>query len=91
MLDAVDREIKSFAKIGGTAEVPAMADPWKINLPDGVPSSKAAGSLSPPNEPLFKTITAEDWKRSLALARQQSNAVSEQIRTVISSSSPKTK
>ena len=33
----------------------------------------------------------DDWKRSLDLARLQQNAVSEQIRTVISSSSKKTR
>ncbi|HXN34646.1 MAG TPA: hypothetical protein VN877_00650 [Opitutaceae bacterium] len=44
-----------------------------------------------PAEPLFKTITSADWKRSLDLARLQPNAVSEQIRTVISSSSKKTR
>jgi hypothetical protein len=39
----------------------------------------------------FDSITSDDWKRSLASARQQKNAVSEQIRTAISSSSRKTK
>ena len=39
----------------------------------------------------FRTITSDDWTRSLNSARRQSNAISEQIRTVISSSLPKTK
>jgi hypothetical protein len=68
-----------------------MADPCKTPSPDSAPSSKGEPSLPRPNELLFKTITADDWKRSLASARQQSNAVSEQIRTAILSSSPKTK
>lgn len=40
---------------------------------------------------LFKTITSGDWRHSLASAKQQKNAVSEQILTAILSSSPKTK
>jgi hypothetical protein len=59
--------------------------------PENRPASEAVSSPAPNSAPLFKTITNEDWKRSLASARQQTNAVSEQIRTAISSSSPKTK
>lgn len=31
-------------------------------------------------EPLFRTITSDDWKRSLAAARTTPNSVAEQIR-----------
>jgi hypothetical protein len=68
-----------------------MADPCKTPSPDNSPASAAQPSRTGPGEPLFKTITSVDWKRSLDLARRQSNAVSEQIRTAISSSSKKTK
>ncbi|MGA2693883.1 MAG: hypothetical protein ABSF76_16085 [Opitutaceae bacterium] len=59
--------------------------------PDNRPASEAASCRTPTGEPLFKTITSADWKRSLDLARRQPNAISEQIRTAISSSSRKTK
>jgi hypothetical protein len=68
-----------------------MADPCKIPSPDNPRASAAPSSRTRPGEPLFKTITSDDWKRSLDLARLQRNAVSEQIRTAISSSSKKTK
>jgi hypothetical protein len=68
-----------------------MADPWKMPSPDNPHASAAAPSRTQPGEPLFKTITSDDWKRSIDLARRQPNAVSEQIRTAISSSSRKTK
>ena len=59
--------------------------------PESRPESAAATSRTRPGEPLFRTITSDDWTRSLNSARRQSNAISEQIRTVISSSLPKTK
>lgn len=59
--------------------------------PENPPASKAAPSPEQPSAPLFNTITSDDWGRSLRSARRQKNAVSEQIRTAISSSSPKTK
>ncbi|MDO8541123.1 MAG: hypothetical protein Q7S40_11860 [Opitutaceae bacterium] len=59
--------------------------------PENPPASTAAASRLPASEPLFKTITSDDWRRSLASARRQKNAVSAQIRTAISSSSQKTK
>jgi hypothetical protein len=59
--------------------------------PDNRPASAARSSRTRPGEPLFKTITGDDWIRSLDLARRQRNAVSEQILTAISSSSKKTK
>jgi hypothetical protein len=68
-----------------------MSDPCKIPLPANRPSSEAEKSRLQSKETLFNTITSDDWKRSLALARQQQNAVSEQIRTAISSSLQKTK
>ncbi len=62
-----------------------------MSSPEKKPSSAAGGSPDPKKEPLFPTIMSDDWKRSLASARRQRNAVSEQIRTAISSSSKKTK
>jgi hypothetical protein len=61
--------------------------------PETPPSSKAGRSQGHSNGPLFKTITNEDWKRSLDSARQRKNAISERIRirTATSSSSPTTK
>jgi len=53
--------------------------------PDDPHASAAQSSRTPQAEPLFRTITADDWKRSLALARRRPNAVSGQIRTAISS------
>jgi len=63
----------------------------QTSSPANPPESTAGASSAKKNEPLFKTITSDDWRRSLASARQQPNAVSEQIRTAISSSSQKTK
>jgi diacylglycerol kinase family enzyme len=40
---------------------------------------------------LFWTVTGNDFGRSISWAKQQPNAVSEQIKTALSSSSPKTK
>lgn len=68
-----------------------MADKWKMPSPDSPHSSTARSSRTQPGEPLFKTITSADWKHSIDLARRLPNAVSEQIRTAISSSSKKTK
>jgi hypothetical protein len=62
-----------------------------MSSPEKIPSSAAGSSQDSKSEPLFKTITSDDWKRSLASARRQRNAVSEQIQTAISSSSKKTK
>lgn len=68
-----------------------MAEKCKMPSPDDPPASAAPSLRTRQHEPLFKTITADDWKRSLELARRQPNAVSEQIRTAISSSLRKTK
>jgi len=68
-----------------------MADTWKMPSPDNPPGSAAPSSRTRPAEPLFRTITSDDWKHSLDLAKRQPNAISEQIRIAISSSSRKTK
>jgi hypothetical protein len=68
-----------------------MAEPCKTTSPAKSPVSKAAPSRATKPDATFNTITSEDWRRSLASARRQPNAVSAQIRTAISSSSPKTK
>ncbi|HRP03371.1 MAG TPA: hypothetical protein PLV87_00520 [Opitutaceae bacterium] len=52
------------------------------------PGSMGPTSSIQPNTQLFKTITSDDWKRSLASARQRRALASERIRTTISSSSP---
>jgi hypothetical protein len=67
--------------------------PCKTPSPEKTPASKAASSPAQKHAPVFKTITSDDWKRSLTSARQQKNAISERIRTrtATSSSSPKTK
>jgi hypothetical protein len=80
-----------FAFRSGAADGSRMADACKTSSPENPPASKAAPSPARKSAHVFKTITNEDWKRSLASARRQKNAVSEQIRTAISSSSPKTK
>lgn len=59
--------------------------------PENPPASAGAASCPKGTDPVFNTITSGDWTRSLASARQQKNAVSEQIQTVISSFLPKTK
>ncbi|HEY1108303.1 MAG TPA: hypothetical protein VGE76_06715, partial [Opitutaceae bacterium] len=61
-----------------------MADACKMSSPEKRPASKAEPSPARKSAPVFKTTTNEDWKRSLTSARQQKNAVSEQIRTAIS-------
>lgn len=33
--------------------------------------------------PVFSTITADDWRRELAIARATPNAISAQIRTIV--------
>ena len=65
-----------------------MQDPF-TGLPTRIRG--AAPARSGGSDSVFRTITADDWRRSLASARRQPNAVSEQIRTAISSSSRKTK
>ena len=60
-------------------------------LPDDRPSSKAPSSPTRKDGPLFWTVTGNDFGRSISWAKKQRNAVSTQIRTAISSSSPKTK
>ena len=85
---------KTFAMSGARAERSPMssdASCKKTSSPANPPESAGGVSSARKNEPLFKTITSDDWRRSLASARRQPNAVSEQIRTVISSSSRKTK
>jgi hypothetical protein len=67
-----------------------MGEPCKTTSQAGQLSSKAPNSRKLPPKNVFSTITGEDWKRSIASARQRPNAALEQIRTAISSSSPKT-
>ncbi|MFM8336886.1 MAG: hypothetical protein ACKODK_15120 [Opitutaceae bacterium] len=62
-----------------------------MSSPAKSPGSKAASSPEKATAREFKTITSDDWRRSLASARQRKNVISEQIRTRTSSSSPKTK
>jgi Mg2+/Co2+ transporter CorC len=76
------RAPKCFAH-GGTMQDAFTGQPTCIRgsvLPDAAAASRSSGR-SP----------SADWKRSLDLARRQPNAISEQIRTAISSSSRKTK
>ncbi|HUR58606.1 MAG TPA: hypothetical protein VM029_12915 [Opitutaceae bacterium] len=68
-----------------------MSDACKTPSPDSPPASTAPVAPAGKSEAVFNTITSADWKRSIDSARQQKNAVSEQIQTVISSSSPKTR
>jgi hypothetical protein len=68
-----------------------MADKWKMPSPDNPPRSTAPSFRTLPGEPLFKTITGADWKRSLDSAKQQKNVISEQIQIAISSLSRKGK
>jgi len=68
-----------------------MADKWKMPSPDNPQASAEPSSRTAHAEPLFRTITSDDWKRSLDLAKRQPNAISEQIRIAISSSLRKTK
>jgi hypothetical protein len=82
---------KPVAKATGAPDVRGMAEPCKTTSPANSPASKAASSRGPKRDAVFNTITSEDWRRSIASARRQPNAVSAQIRTAISSSSPKTK
>ncbi len=59
--------------------------------PDTPPTSKAPASPGRKGGPLFWTVTGNDFGRSNSWAKKQPNAVSEQIRTALSSSSAKTK
>jgi len=68
-----------------------MSDPCKTRSPDSGPKSTGGSCRERGSDSVFRTITADDWKRSLASAKLQRNAVSEQIRTAISSSSRKTR
>jgi hypothetical protein len=68
------------------------ADPsCKTPSPAKPRDSAGDSSRERKTDALFKTITSDDWRRSLASARRQPNAVSEKIRTAISSRSAKTK
>jgi len=89
---SIVRQIR-FAFPDRLIDVLPMPDPCKMPSPENPRASKAGRSRDPGSAPLFKTITSDDWKRSLASARQQKNAISERIRTRTgtSSSSPKTK
>jgi hypothetical protein len=69
----------------------AMSDACKTPSPGKPRASAGDASRGRKRGDSFDSITSDDWKRSLASARQQKNAVSEQIRTAISSSSRKTK
>lgn len=70
-----------------------MSEPChkKTRSPDDRPSSKAPASPARKDGPLFWTVTGNDFGRSIGWAKKQRNAVSEQIKTAISSSSKKTK
>jgi hypothetical protein len=48
-----------------------------LNEPSGYASEEAAGRA------LFPTITGEDWRRHLALARSTPNRVRQQIRAAM--------
>jgi len=70
-----------------------MAEPRppKTRSPDSPPSSKATGSPTRPGKPLFSTVTGDDFGRSINWSKRRGNAVSAQIKTMISSGSRKTK
>ncbi|MGA2016250.1 MAG: hypothetical protein ABSH26_04790 [Opitutaceae bacterium] len=68
-----------------------MSDSCKTRSPASRPESAGGSCRERGSDSVFRTITADDWRRSLASARLQPNAVSEQIRTAISSSSRKTR
>ena len=59
--------------------------------PDNPPTSKVPASPGRKAGPLFWTVTGNDFGRSNSWAKKQPNAVSEQIKTALSSSSAKTK
>lgn len=83
-----------FANAPTPRERPRMSrDDASCKTPSPAKPHASAGGSSRgrPSDALFKTITSDDWRRSLASARRQKNAVSEQIQTAISSSSRKTK
>jgi hypothetical protein len=60
-------------------------------LPDEKPSSKAPASPARKDGPLFWTVTGNDFGRSISWAKKQPNALSQQIKTALSSSPKKTK
>ncbi len=70
-----------------------MADscPRPTRSPEDRPTSKAPASPRREGGPLFWTVTGDDFGRSITWAKKRPNAVSEQIKTAISSSSKKTK
>jgi len=68
-----------------------MAKPCKTPSPDAPRPSKAGASPRPTSKPGFWTVTGSDFGRSITWSKKQPNAVSQQIKTAISSSSPKTK
>lgn len=70
-----------------------MPDPCrkKTLSPDEPPASQAPASPARKDGPLFWTVTGNDFGRSISWAKQQPNALSQQIKTALSSSPPKTK
>jgi hypothetical protein len=85
---------KFFANAARARDVARMArdeTPCKTSSPAKPRASAGGSSREQKNDTLFNTITNDDWRRSVASARRQPNAVSEKIRTAISSRSAKTK
>ena len=63
----------------------------KTRLPDAPPTSPAPASPARKDGPLFWTVTGNDFGRSISWAKKQPNALSQQIKTALSSSPKKTK
>ncbi len=63
----------------------------KTRSPDKPPTSKAPASPARKDGPLFWTVTGNDFGRSISWAKKQPNALSQQIKTALSSSPKKTK
>ncbi len=69
----------------------AESCPQSTPSPDTLPTSKAPASPARKDGPLFWTVTGNDFARSISWAKKQPNAVSETIRTALSSSPKPTK
>ncbi len=59
--------------------------------PDIPPTSKVPASPARKDGPLFWTVTGNDFGRSISWAKKQPNALSQHIKTAVSSSPEKTK
>ena len=66
-------------------------NPKKTRSPVKKPSSMAPASPAREGKPLFWTVTGNDFGRSISWAKKQPNALSQQIKTALSSSPKKTK